>query len=64
MMDRKIITVVGLLSLLAISLAAYGQTGITAATNDRKRKRWSTRTAICAYPQTIAPFTSFWGVGR
>jgi hypothetical protein len=36
MMDRKIITVVGLLSLLAISLAAYGQTGITAATNDPK----------------------------
>ena len=36
MMDRKIITVVGLLPLLAISLAAYGQTGITAATNDPK----------------------------
>src|SRR5437016_4605396 len=36
MMDRKIITVVGLLSLLAISLAAYGRTGITAATNDPK----------------------------
>jgi hypothetical protein len=36
MMDRKIITVVGLLSLLAISLAAYGQTGITATTNDPK----------------------------
>ena len=36
MMDRKIITVVALLSLLAISLAAYGQTGITAATNDPK----------------------------
>ena len=36
MMDRKIITVVGLLSLLAISLAAYGQTGIPAATNDPK----------------------------
>jgi hypothetical protein len=36
MMDRKIITVVGLLSLLAISLAAYGQTGIAAATNDPK----------------------------
>jgi hypothetical protein len=36
MMDRKIITVVGLLSLLAISQAAYGQTGITAATNDPK----------------------------
>jgi hypothetical protein len=36
MMDRKIITVVGLLSLLAISLAAYGQTGMTPATNDPK----------------------------
>ncbi len=36
MIDRKIITVVGLLSLLTISLAAYGQTGITAATNDPK----------------------------
>ena len=36
MMDRKIITVVGVLSLLVISLAAYGQTGITAATNDPK----------------------------
>jgi hypothetical protein len=36
MMDRKIITVVGLLSLLAISLAAYEQTGKTAATNDPK----------------------------
>ena len=36
MIDRKIITVVGLLSLPAISLAAYGQTGITAATNDPK----------------------------
>ena len=36
MIDRKIIRVVGLLSLPAISLAAYGQTGITAATNDPK----------------------------
>ena len=36
MMDKKIITVVALLSLLANSLAAYGQTGITAATNDPK----------------------------
>lgn len=36
MTDRKIITAVGLLSLLAISLAAYGQTGITAVSNDAK----------------------------
>jgi hypothetical protein len=36
MMDRKITAVVGLLSLLAISLAAYGQTGKTEATNDPK----------------------------
>ena len=36
MMDRKIVTVVALSSLLATSLAAYGQTGITAATNDPK----------------------------
>ena len=36
MTDRKIIIVVGLLSLLVISLAAYGQTGIIAATNGSK----------------------------
>lgn len=35
-MYRKIITVVGLVSLLGISLVANGQTGITAATNDPK----------------------------
>ena len=36
MTDKKIIIVVGLLSLLVISLAAYGQTGMTAATNGSK----------------------------
>jgi hypothetical protein len=36
MTDRKIIIVVGLLSLVVISLAAYGQTGMTAATNGSK----------------------------
>src|SRR6201993_3051528 len=36
MMDRKIVIVVGLLSLFVVSVAAFGQTGITAATNDPK----------------------------
>jgi hypothetical protein len=36
MMDRKIVIVVGLLSLFVVSVAAFGQTGTTAATNDPK----------------------------
>src|SRR5215469_16714497 len=36
MMDRKIVTVVALLALLAISLPPYGQTGTAAASNDPK----------------------------
>ena len=36
MNNRKIVIVVGLLSLFVVSVAAFGQTGITAATNDPK----------------------------
>ena len=36
MNNRKIVIVVGLLSLFVVSVAAFGQTGTTAATNDPK----------------------------
>ena len=64
MMDRKIITAVGLLSLLVISLAAYGQTGITTATNDPKTEAVVDAAGNLPVPEAIAPPISRWEAGR
>jgi cytochrome P460 len=65
MTDRKIITVVGLLSSVALSLAAYGQTSTTAATNQPKTEAVVDASGNLRVPadyRTVYQFLGSWAV--